>query len=76
MKQPSHLFTFVLFALSLGQVSAARADQVVAFLDRHPTAAVVGVCFQQMFDKMGWCDRLPFDLLIDATIDPVVVWSD
>ena len=29
MKQPSHLFTFVLFALTLGQVSAARADEVV-----------------------------------------------
>ena len=56
--------------------SPVGADDVIAFLDRHPTAAVVGVCFQQMFDKMGWCDRLPFDLMIDATIDPVVVWVD
>jgi molybdate transport system substrate-binding protein len=29
MKHPSHLFTFVLFALTLGQVSAARADEVL-----------------------------------------------
>ena len=56
--------------------SPVGADDVIAFLDRHPTAAVVGVCFQQMFDRMGWCDRVPFDLMIDANIDPVVVWVD
>jgi hypothetical protein len=56
--------------------SPVGADEVIAFLDRHPTAAVVGVCFQQMFEKTGWCDRVPFDLLIDANIDPVVVWVD
>lgn len=56
--------------------SPVGADEVIAFLDRFPTAAVVGVCFQQMFEKTGWCDRLPLDLMIDATIDPVVVWSD
>ena len=56
--------------------SPVGVDAVIALLDRHPTAAVAGVCFQQMFEKSGWCDRVPFDLLIDATIDPVVVWSD
>ena len=29
MKQPSQLFTFVLFALTLGQISATKADEVV-----------------------------------------------
>lgn len=56
--------------------SGVGLQDVVAFLDRYPTAAIAGVCFQQMFEKGGWCDRIPFDLLIDATIDPVVVWSD
>ena len=33
--------------------SPVGADEVIALLDRHPTAAVVGVCFQQMFEKDG-----------------------
>jgi hypothetical protein len=56
--------------------SNVRVEEVLGFLDRYPTAAIAGVCFQQMFDKGGWCDRIPFDLMIDATIDPVVIWSD
>ncbi len=56
--------------------SGVSHEAVTAFLDRYPTAMIVGVCFQQMFEKAGWCDHLPFDLLIDANIDPVLVWSD
>jgi hypothetical protein len=56
--------------------SGVTLKDVVAFLDRYPTAAIAGICFQQMFEKTGWCDHLPFDLMIDATIEPVVVWSD
>jgi hypothetical protein len=26
-----------------------------------------------MFEKAGWCDTISFDLMIDATIDPVRV---
>jgi len=27
-----------------------------------------------MFEKTGWTKEIRFDLLIDATIDPVTVW--
>jgi len=41
----------------------------------HPGAMIVGVCFMQMFEKMGWVEMFDFDLLIDASINPVRVWQ-
>jgi hypothetical protein len=49
------------------------AEQVKAVIDRHPGAAVIGVCFMHMFEKAGWLSTITFDCLIDATIDPVEV---
>ena len=34
---------------------------------------VIGICFMNMFDKAGWTSVIPFDYIIDATIDPVHV---
>jgi len=48
-------------------------DQVRALAGRYGDAKVVGVCFQSMFEKAGWLDTVPFDLVINATIDPVIV---
>jgi hypothetical protein len=48
-------------------------EEVKAMIDRHRNAKVIGVCFMSMFEKAGWLDTLSFDLLIDATIDPVTV---
>ncbi len=39
------------------------------------TKEIVGVCFMQMFEKMGWVEMFDFDLLIDASINPVRVWQ-
>lgn len=50
-----------------------KAEQVKAVIDRHPGAAVIGVCFMHMFEKAGWLDVVSFDCQIDATIDPVEV---
>jgi len=50
-----------------------KVEQVKAVIDRHAGAAVIGVCFMHMFGKAGWLDTLSFDLLIDATIDPVEI---
>jgi len=36
---------------------------------------IAGVCFMEMFARAGWLDVFDFDLLIDATIDPVDVWT-
>jgi hypothetical protein len=50
-----------------------RAEQVKAAIDKHPGAAVIGVCFMKMFEKAGWLGTVSFDCLIDANIDPVEV---
>ena len=50
-----------------------KAEQVKAVLDKHPGAAVIGVCFMRMFEKAGWLTTISFDCLIDANIDPVEV---
>ena len=50
-------------------------EAVQSVVAAHPGAKVVGICFMQMFEKMGWLDALDFDLIIDAAIDPVKVWQ-
>ena len=48
-------------------------EQVKAIVAKHPGVKVIGVCFMSMFEKAGWLDTVPFNLIIDATIDPVTV---
>ncbi len=48
-------------------------EQVRDLVRSHGGAKVAGVCFMSMFGKAGWLDTVTFDLLIDATIDPVTV---
>ncbi len=59
--------------LSMPNVPVTK-EQVRATVDTHPGTSLVGVCFMKMFEKMGWLDLFDFDLLIDATIEPVSVW--
>jgi len=52
-------------------------EDVKAMIQRHSGVKVIGVCFMSMFEKAGWLDAVQFDLMIDATIDPVTVtWKD
>ncbi len=48
-------------------------ENVQALIQRHGPVKVIGVCFMSMFEKAGWLDTVSFDLMIDATIDPVTV---
>ncbi len=48
-------------------------EQVRDLIRSHGDVKAAGVCFMGMFGKAGWLDVVPFDLLIDATIDPVLV---
>jgi len=48
-------------------------EQVQALVARHGDVKVIGVCFMNMFERAGWLDTVSFDLMIDATIDPVRV---
>jgi hypothetical protein len=50
------------------------AKDAAALLARHPGTKKVGVCFMSMFEKAGWLDQVAFDRLIDATLDPVVIY--
>ena len=48
-------------------------EQVDALIKKHGSVKVIGVCFMSMFEKAGWLDAVSFDMMIDATIDPVTV---
>lgn len=50
-----------------------KKEQVRDCIARHGTVKVIGVCFMSMFEKAGWLDTVSFDIMIDATIDPVTV---
>lgn len=50
-------------------------DQVKSAVEKYPGAALVGICFMNMFEKAGWLKAIDFDFLIDATISPVNVWK-
>lgn len=45
-------------------------------LARHKDSAVIGVCFNSMFEKATWINEISFDILIDATIDPVRIFAE
>ncbi len=50
-------------------------EQVSSAVAKYPDAALIGICFMNMFEKAGWLKTLKFDLLIDAAINPVEVWQ-
>ena len=62
----------IMGGLAMPNVPLAKAD-VKALIQRHGSVKVIGVCFMSMFEKAGWLDTVSFDLMIDATIDPVTV---
>jgi hypothetical protein len=52
-------------------------NDVKELIQRHGKVKVIGVCFMSMFEKAGWLDTISFDMMIDATIDPVTVtWKE
>jgi len=55
------------------QYMPVSAEQVNELIKKHGDVTVIGVCFMSMFEKAGWLDTIHFDLLIDATIDPVTI---
>ncbi|MCU0632368.1 MAG: DUF2124 domain-containing protein [Methanolinea sp.] len=64
----------VMGGLSMPNVPVS-VDQVKSAIEKYPDAARIGICFMNMFEKGGWLKAIDFDLLIDATIDPVNVWK-
>lgn len=67
-------FVIVLGGLSMpgSKVDAAgTAERIKAI--RKPGGKVMGICFMSMFEKAGWYGKVPFDVVIDANIDPIQV---
>ncbi len=56
-------------------ISPVTQEEVARFLERflQPGGKIIGVSFMSMFDQVAWTSVLPFDYVIDATIDPVKV---
>ena len=66
----------IMGGLAMPNIPVPKED-VKALIERHDGVKVIGVCFMSMFEKAGWLDVVSFDLMIDATIDPVTVtWKD
>ena len=76
---PHHLNPKVLVfmgGLAMPNMPLTKED-VKECIQRHSNANVIGVCFMSMFKKAGWLDTISFDMMIDATIDPVTVtWKE
>ncbi|HVP94085.1 MAG TPA: DUF2124 family protein [Methanoregulaceae archaeon] len=51
-------------------VTVEDAKSVIAI---HQDSAIIGICFMNMFERADWMREITFELLIDATIDPVTV---
>jgi hypothetical protein len=64
----------VMGGLSMPNVPVTM-EQVQSAVMKYPDAALIGICFMNMFEKAGWLEAMEFDLLIDATISPVDVWK-
>ena len=64
----------VLGGLSM-PISPVSSDDVNLFVKNvlSENGTVIGICFMNMFEKAGWSTVVPFDYLIDTTIDPVRV---
>ncbi|MGZ4915123.1 MAG: DUF2124 family protein [Halobacteriota archaeon] len=56
-------------------ISPVKQEEVAQFLEQYlqPGGKVIGLSFMGMFDQAGWTSALPFDYIIDATINPVKV---
>lgn len=52
-------------------VTAEMVQETIAGYD----AKIVGICFMDMFRRAGWIEKIPFDMVINAQIDPVEVWK-
>jgi hypothetical protein len=64
----------VMGGLSMPNVPVTM-EQVQSAVMKYPDADLIGICFMNMFEKAGWLKAMEFDLLIDATINPVDVWK-
>ncbi|UUX93670.1 DUF2124 domain-containing protein [Methanoplanus endosymbiosus] len=63
----------ILGGLSMDNVPVSAAD-MNAVISKYD-CTVIGSCCMSMFEKSGWVNEIDFDLVIDAVIDPVDLYS-
>jgi hypothetical protein len=74
--RPNPKVLVIMGGLAMPNMPVHKED-VKELIQRHAGVKVIGVCFMSMFEKAGWLDDISFDMMIDATIDPVTVtWKD
>ena len=76
---PDHMVLIPAAQVIMGGLAMPKVPVTIGdakrMLARHKDSALIGVSFMNMFEKAGWKDEISFDLLIDATIDPVNVFE-
>lgn len=50
-------------------------DEVLSMLEEisgNQKPKIIGVCFMGIFEKAGWIPKIPFDVVLDTTLETVV----
>lgn len=67
--------SLMVFMGGLAMPNVPVSPEDAATIVKSHGSKVAGICFMGMFTKAGWTGVINFDILIDATIDPVEVWK-
>mgnify|MGYP001198666891 FL=1 len=43
--------------------------EALDFLGKMKYKKLIGVCFMSLFEKVGWCQALPFDFVMNVTLE-------
>jgi hypothetical protein len=46
-----------------------KPEEMADFLDKMEYKKLMGVCFMSIFEKAGWCQALPFDFVMNVTLE-------
>jgi len=46
-----------------------KPEVMLEFLGKMKYKKLMGVCFMSIFEKTGWCQALPFDFIMNMTLD-------
>jgi hypothetical protein len=47
-------------------------NQMIETLSGEQKPKIIGVCFMNIFERAGWDKKVPFDTVIDTTLESVV----
>lgn len=65
----------ILGGLSMPNVPVTAEETLDAVNRTAPDAKLAGVGFMNMFQKAGWTEKISFDFMIDANLEPVDIWA-